>query len=408
MKLDTQTGFIFGRRIFLSLVAVGILAGLSRSESDGATFAVEVAANGQLQFSPSSLSIQVGDTVTWSWKASGHSVTSGTPGSPNGLFDSGIKSSGATFSHTFTAAGSFGYFCMPHGLCCGMTGTVNVSAPSPTPSPAPTADPTLTAQPLNISTRTEVRTDEQVMIAGFIIDGTEPKRVLLRGIGPSLSDAGTLNPLADPFLELRGSDQLLITTNDNWNDPPQPDVEATGLAPTNNLESAILITLDPGNYTAIMRGNDSGIGVGLIEGYDLDPTADSTFANISTRGFVQTVDKVMIGGFILGGGGGSATIVVRAIGPSLAQFGVSDVLADPTLEVRDKDGNVIQADDNWKDTQQTEIEAAGKAPENDLESAILLTLAPDSYTAIVAGKNGTTGVALVEVYRIPDPGAKSR
>jgi plastocyanin len=397
MKYQTQIGFIFRRRIFSWLIAFTILARLSSSESHGATFAVDVSApNGQRQFSPSSISIQVGDTVTWTWKAGGHSVTSGAAGSPNGLFDSGIKTSGATFSHTFTAAGSFGYFCVPHGLCCGMTGTVNVS------------DPTVPAQPLNISTRLDVRTDDQVAIAGFIIDGTEPKRVLLRGIGPSLSDAHILNPLADPFLELRGSDQSLITTNDNWNNPPQPDVDATGLAPANDLESAILITLDPGSYTAILRGNAGGIGVGLIDAFDLDPTADSTFANISTRGFVETADKVMIGGFILGGGGGSATIVVRAIGPSLAQFGVNDVLADPTLEVRDKDGNVIKFDDNWKDSQQLEIEAAGKEPENELESAILLTLLPGSYTAIVAGKDGTTGVALVEVYRIPDPGAASR
>jgi plastocyanin len=408
MKQNTQTGFTARRRIFFWLIALAIFARLSSSESHGATFAVDVAAHGQLQFSPSSISIQVGDTVTWNWRASGHSVTSGTPGSPNGLFDSGIKNSGTTFAHTFTAAGSFGYFCMPHGLCCGMTGTVNVSAPPPTPTPSPVADPAVAAQPLNISTRLDVRTDDHVAIAGFVIDGTEPKRVLLRGIGPSLSDVGILNPLADPFLELHGSDRLLITTNDNWNDPPQPDVEATGLAPTNNLESAILITLDPGSYTAIMRGNAEGIGVGLIDAFDLDPTADSTFANISTRGFAETGDQVMIGGFTLGGGGGSATIVVRAIGPSLAQLGVKDVLTDPTLEVRDKDGNTLNFDDNWKDSQKAEIQAAGKEPENDLESAILLTLLPDSYTAIVAGKDGTTGVALVEVYRIPDPGAASK
>jgi len=282
-----------------------------------------------------------------------------------------------------------------------MTGTVNVSAPSPTPTPSPTPDPNVPAQPLNISTRMEVRTDEQVLIAGFIIDGTAPKRVLLRAIGPSLSEVGILNPLADPFFELHGSDQSLITTNDNWKVPAQLDIEATGLAPSNDLESAIIITLDPGSYTAIMRGNDGGIGVGLVEGYDLDPTADSTLSNISTRGFVETGGNVMIGGFILGGGGGSTTVLIRALGPSLTPFGVNGVLTDPTLELRDKDGNVIMANDNWKETQQSEIEATGKQPGNDSESAILKTLPPDSYTAIVAGKDGTTGVALVEVYRNP-------
>ena len=287
-------------------------------------------------------------------------------------------------------------------VAAGNIGSFTVMTPTPTPSPTPTPDPTIPAQPLNISTRLEVQTGDQVLIGGFIITGTEPKRVILRAIGPSLAGAGITNPLADPFLELHGSDQSLITTNDNWKDSNEGDIDATGLAPTNDFESAIVTTLDPGNYTAIVSGKEGGTGVGLVEGYDLDSAADSQFANISTRGFVETGSNVMIGGFILGGGGASTTVLVRAIGPTLTQFGVADALGNPTLELRDVNGTLILANDDWKETQQTDIEATGLQPQNDLESAVLETLAPGAYTAIVSGSGGLTGVALVEVYRLSE------
>ena len=207
----------------------------------------------------------------------------------------------------------------------GMYGVVIVGIDCP-PTPTP-------AQPLNISTRMEVLTDAQVLIGGFIITGNDPKEVILRAIGPSLGAFGIADPLADPVLELHASDGSLITMNDNWKDTQQTEIEASGFQPQNDLESAIISTLDPGNYTAVVSGKDGGTGVGLVEGYDLDQAADSQFGNISTRGFVETGTNVMIGGFILGGESGNANVVVRALGPSLTAFGVTGALADPTLEL---------------------------------------------------------------------------
>ena len=410
MKHESQTEFplLFRllRRILPWVMGVGIFACLATRELRATTFSVDVAPGGDHSFSPVSVSIQQGDTVKWTWRASGHSVTSGTPGHPSGLFDSGLHSSGSTFSFTFPDPGTFSYYCIPHGPS-GMTGSVTVAAatPTPTPSPTPTPDPTVPAQALNISTRLEVRTNDQVLIGGFIIDGDVAKRVVFRAIGPSLAAFGIANPLADPVLELHGADGTLITMNDNWKSTQESEIEATGLQPSNDLESAIISTLDPGSYTAIVSGKNGTVGVGLVEGYDVDQTANSQLANISTRGFVETGTNVMIGGFILGGGGKEVSVVVRALGPSLTPFGVTGALADPTLELHDENGAVIQSNDNWKDTQQTEIEATGLQPTNDLESAIFRTLAPGAYTAIVSGSGDLTGVALVEVYRLSEPAA---
>ena len=343
-------------------------------------------------FYPAFVSIQQGDTVQWIWDDDTHSTTSGSPGSPSGFWNSGVLNDGATFTHVFPDPGTFPYYCSVHGGCCGMMGTVYVAASTPTPTPA---------QPLNISTRMEVRTDAQVLIGGFIITGNDPKEVVLRAIGPSLGAFGIADPLADPVLELHASDGSLITMNDNWKDTQQAEIEASGFQPQNDLESAIISTLDPGSYTAVVSGKDGGTGVGLVEGYDLDQAADSQFGNISTRGFVETGTNVMIGGFILGGESGNANVVVRALGPSLTAFGVTGALADPTLELHDQNGALVQSNDNWKETQQTEIEATDLQPTNDLESAMFETLAPGAYTAIVAGKDDLTGVGLVEVYRSP-------
>jgi hypothetical protein len=254
---------------------------------------------------------------------------------------------------------------------------------------------------LNISTRLRVLAGDEVLIGGFIVTGTELKRVLIRGIGPSLSGVGVT--LSDPTLELHQGSTTL-TSNDNWKtradgSSQQADIEATKIPPTNDSESAILAMLSPGAYTVILAGKSGGEGVGLVEVYDLGLGANSTPANISTRGFVDTGANVMIGGFIVGGGsGGNSTVVVRALGPSLE---VSGALADPTLELHDGNGALIRSNDNWKETQQTDIEATGLQPTNDLESAIFQTLAPGAYTAIVRGALDTTGVGLVEVYRLP-------
>jgi phospholipase/lecithinase/hemolysin len=258
----------------------------------------------------------------------------------------------------------------------------------------------LPAQALNLSARLNVGTDEDVLIGGLIIDGTGAKQVIVRGIGPSLAVNGTpvANTLADPVLELY-QNGVLITSNDNWKDSQEDEIAATGLQPPNDLESAIVISLDPGEYTVILRGQNSGTGIGLVEAYDLDSAAISTLANTSTRGLVQTDDNVLIGGFIIGNGA-SDTVVVRAIGPSLADAGVANPLTDPTLDLYDANGAIILSDDNWRETQESLIQSTGLAPTDDLESAVIRSLEPGNYTAIVRGKDGGTGVALVEVYNL--------
>ncbi len=275
--------------------------------------------------------------------------------------------------------------------------TTNPPPPTPTPTPSPSPSPT-PAKLQNISTRLQVLTGDQVLIGGFIITGDDPKMVILRALGPSLSDFGITNALADPVLELRGADGSLITSNDNWK-ANQAAVEATGLQPSKDLESAIVATLDPGAYTAIVTGKNGGTGVGLVEAYDLDSAAASELGNISTRGFVDTGNNVMIGGFILEG---EANVLIRVLGPSLTDFGVTGALADPTVELRDAQGTLISSNDNWKEGgQQSDITATGLQPQKDKESALIETLSAGAYTAIVAGQTSTTGVGLVEVYRLP-------
>ena len=252
---------------------------------------------------------------------------------------------------------------------------------------------------LNISGRVNVGTGDNVAIGGFIVTGSDPKKVIVRGIGPSLQSKGVVNFLADPTLELRDQNQVLITSNDNWKDTQQTEIEQSGLAPSNDAESAIVATLNPGAYTAILRGQNNGTGIGLVEVYDLDPTANSTLANISTRGFVGTGDDVIIGGFIVGNGE-YPIMEVRAIGPSLMSSGVAAPLLDPTLELHDLNGALLASDDDWRDGQESAIQASGLAPSDDRESAIMASLGPGNYTAVVRGKNNTTGVALVEAYRL--------
>ena len=256
---------------------------------------------------------------------------------------------------------------------------------------------------LNISTRTNVRTGEKVLIGGFTITGTEQKTVIVRGIGPSLQMAGSL---ADPVIEVHGPSGELLASNDNWRQAAtSQQINDSGLAPSNELESALWGVINPGTYTVILSGKDGGTGVGSVEVYDLDEPADSRLANISTRGFVDTGDNVMIGGLIVGGGtpSGAAKVVVRALGPSIP---VADALANPTVELHDENGTSVAFNDDWKTrpdggSQQAEIEATTIPPSNDLESAFVKMLSPGSYTAIVRGKDNTTGIGLVEVYHLP-------
>jgi plastocyanin len=402
-------------RIAVLVVMMAALLVFRPTAISAATVTVTVG-NGGFFFSPSSVTINTGDTVQWTWSASGHSSTSGSPGMPNGLWDSGILNQGASFTHTFNAAGSFPYYCTPHGACCGMTGTVTVVSGTPTPTPTPTATPPGSTATLgNISTRSFVQTGDNVMIGGFIVQGTEPKRVIIRAIGPELIPFGVPNVLDDPTLELHDGTGGLIASNDNWQTTiiggiitgnQVQDINNSGHAPTDARESAIIAELPAGNYTAIVRGVGNTTGVALVEVYDLNSNANSILFNISTRSFVQTDDNVMIGGFIVQGTG-SKRVIVRAIGPELIPFGVPNVLVNPTLDLHDGAGTLIASNDNWQTTiiggiitgdQVQDIIDSGHAPTDARESAIIAVLPAGNYTAIVRGLNGTTGVALVEVY----------
>ena len=348
-----------------------------------ATVQVQVGGTGP-EFTPYAVRIRPGDTVQWNWALTPHgaSVTSGTLTQPTGLFDSGIRSQGYTFSYTFMSAGWFDYFCKVEPEM--MTGVVEV----------------IGSQASNISTRVRVETGENVMIGGFIVSGLEPKKVIIRALGQSLQQFELTDLLDDPVVELRSSTGAVLASNDNWKDTQQAAIDETGLRPQSELESAIVATLNPGSYTAVVSGKSGTSGVGLVEVYDLGPDVVSRLANLSTRGFVQTGSNVMIAGFILANGTQAAKVVVRAIGPSLSQFNINGALANPTLELRDGNGGLVQSNNDWKESQQADIEATGLQPQNDLESAIVAELLPGNYTGIVAEAGGGTGVGLVEVYQV--------
>ncbi|MBA3650115.1 MAG: exo-alpha-sialidase, partial [Chthoniobacterales bacterium] len=260
----------------------------------------------------------------------------------------------------------------------------------------------LTARQLNISTREVVGTGDNVLIGGFIVSGATPKQVILRGIGPSLAAAGVGGVLQDPTLELRDGAGALLFTNDDWRETQESAIAATGLQPNDDREAAILATLDPGSYTAILQGSGGTTGNALVEAYDLDDSPASQFANISTRGEVGPGEAALIGGLIISSeASAQANIVVRALGPSLGASGVSGTLQDPTLELHDSNGALLAFDDNWRDAQEGIISSTGLAPTDDREAAIFAHLAAGAYTAVVYGKDGTTGVSLVEAYNIP-------
>jgi hypothetical protein len=337
------------------------------------------------------------------------------PNSPTVIDDSGITVSGNNFSAQITGLNPnaiYHYRASAHnsstvdlgkGPGWGF-GTIISFMPGPT-------------QFGNISTRLNAGTGDNVMIGGFIINGTQPKKVIVRAIGPSLTQFGLADVLADPTLELHDGSGALIATNDNWQTTQiggiitadqVSDIQNSGLAPTQAAESAIIATLQPGSYTAIVRGTNNTTGIALVESYDLDRTVDSKLANISTRGFVQTGDNVMIGGLIVQGID-PAKVIVRAIGPSLSQFGITNSLQDPTLELHDGNGALIATNDNWQTTQiggiitadqVNDIQNSGLAPTQAAESAIIATLQPGNYTAIVRGTNNTTGIALIEAYQL--------
>ena len=282
--------------------------------------------------------------------------------------------------------------------------------PSPTPTPTATPTPNPTSTPgtgaghlANISTRMKVGSGQNVLIGGFIIKGTQNKTLVLRAIGPSLAAAGVTNVLADPVLEVHDSAGNVIAINDDWRDGSQASqIQQSGLAPSDPLEAALLVTLTPGNYTAIVSGYGDAGGNGLVEAYEMDANT-TRLVNISTRGRIGTAGEPMIGGLIMQGG--SKKVIIRALGPSLGTgaMAITGALADPTLELRDASGNLLAYNDDWGQSDQvSEILASTIPPVNPLESAIVATLGVGNYTAIVRSVDGSAGVTLVEVYDL-DP-----
>jgi arylsulfate sulfotransferase len=264
--------------------------------------------------------------------------------------------------------------------------------------------PTVEPRMLNLSTRGLIsvgNNGDDVLIGGFIVTGTQPKTLVLRALGPSLSGFGLSGVLSDPVLRVHNSSGTLIAANDNWqSDPNHFVIEANGLAPAKPSESATVQTLAPGTYTVIVRGKQATPGIGLVELYDLSPLSNSKLKNMSTRGSVGTGDNVLISGFIIGDVG-SGTVVVRALGPSLASYGVGHPLSDPVLTIYDSKGSAIVTNDNWHDnTNWIYVQKNGLAPPNASESALVLHLPAGRYTATVRGANGATGTALVEAYAL--------
>jgi CSLREA domain-containing protein len=278
---------------------------------------------------------------------------------------------------------------------------------TPTATPTPTPTPTPPSQLLNLSTRKQVGSGDSVLIGGFIVVGSENKKVLLRGLGPSLPVAGAL---ADPVLELHRADTTLLATDNNWKDRQAAEINATGIPPSKELESAIIAILGAkpaseggAGYTGLLSGKGGTTGIGLLEIYDLNTAAKSKLANISTRGFVGTDPDLLIGGFIPGPSGRTPLkVLVRALGPSLTAQGVAGALQDPLLELHDGNGHILVTNDNWEQASNASEIQATLPPSDKRESAIITTLAPSNagYTAVVRGVNNSTGVALVEVYAL--------
>ena len=255
-----------------------------------------------------------------------------------------------------------------------------------------------TSRVLNISTRMRVESGDNALIAGFIITGQAPKKVIVRALGTSLGISGALG---DPTLSLNTGTETI--TNDDWRTNQEQAIISSSVPPTSNLESAIVATLEPGAYTAVMRGKNNSSGIGLLEVYDLEASSPSVLANISTRGLVQTGENVMIAGFIVGAGTSDSRVVIRALGPSLAQSGVTTPLQDPMLQLIDGNGTTVRQNDNWQAdaAQAAELTTIGIAPTNAAEAALVAAVPPGAYTAVVADKNGRSGTGLVEVYSVP-------
>ena len=324
--------------------------------------------------------------------------------------DSTLSNGAGTFSATLKTAGNQTITAKDTSPAsvAGTSGAISVGN-APTATPTPTATPGLVG---NVSTRLPAGTGDNVLIEGFIVQGPAGsiKKIIVRAIGPSLAPFGITDAVADPTLEIHDASNAIIATNDNWQTTEVggiitadqvAEINASQLAPNNDLESAIIANLAPGSYTAVVRGAGDTVGTGVVDAYDLSAGSPAKLANIATRGLIQPGDKLMIAGFIIQSG--SVRAVVRAIGPSLSAFGITNALADTTLQLRDQNGAIVVENDDWKvrsdgSSQQAELDATGLQPTNDLEAAFVTTLQPGQYTAQVRGKPESTGIGVVQVY----------
>ena len=251
----------------------------------------------------------------------------------------------------------------------------------------------------NLSTRGSVGTGENVLIGGIIITGSGTKHVILEALGASLSNVGVPadTTLQDPILDLFKTNDRL-QSNDDWRYGPELEIEASGLAPSDDYEAVIIADLNPGNYTAIISGYAHSSGISVIEAFDAGGATSARLSQISTRGNVQLGNDLLIGGFIIAQS--QTKVLLRAIGPELKAFGVSNALENPILELRDESGALLEGNDDWRTDHEKEISDTGIPPKDDRESAIVRTLPPGLYTALVRGKANTTGIGLVEIYRL--------
>ena len=246
-----------------------------------------------------------------------------------------------------------------------------------------------------------------MLIEGFIVQGPagSKKKIIVRAIGPSLAPFGIPDAVSDPTLEIRDSSEALLATNNDWKNTQvggiitsdqAAEINGSGVAPTNNLESAIIANFAPGSYTAIVRGVDNTTGTGVVDAYDLNAASPARLANVATSGLIQPGDKLMIAGFIIQNG--PVRAVVRAIGPSLGAFGITNALPDTTLQLRNQNGTIVRENDDWQSDQKAELEATGLQPSELVEAAMVVTIPPGQYTAQVRGKPETTGIGVVQVY----------
>jgi uncharacterized protein YkwD len=259
----------------------------------------------------------------------------------------------------------------------------------------------------NVSTRLPVGTGDNALIEGFIVQGPagSTKKILVRAIGPSLIPFGVPDAVANPTLDIFDANSTKVASNDNWKTTQQggiitgdqfAEINGSGVAPSNDLESAIVANLAPGSYTAVVRGANNSVGTGVVDAFDLSAASTAKLANVATRGLIQPGDKLMIGGFIIQNG--SVRVVVSALGPSLAAFGITNALPDTTLQLRDQNGVIVRENDNWMTDQKAELEATGLQPTNNLEAALVQTIPPGQYTAQVRGKPEATGTGVVQVF----------